>query len=179
MEITVTAKEKMALDARYVPERPCRGVLEAAGLSVEEVGLVELFYKCPTPAGVPDSVRCAVWALNCLPGTGEGLSPTTYYATSRERDPPAGQIKRYLEAAEHAFQGEKGEEPRLFRVLRKLLAWCQEYEKQHVYSPEYGQATRRKTRKKTERPGSELVVVESPASPELTVQVIGEQLELL
>ena len=181
MRITVTAKEKTALDARYVPERPCRVVLEAAGLSVEEAAIVELFYQCPTPGGVVNSVRCAIWALNYLPKAAEQLSPAAYYDMSRgDQDAPASRIEKWLGAAEREQERERDDEPRLFAVLRKLLAWCQEYEKQHPYSPEYGRKTKRKSRKKAKRPGSERVIVESPDSvPELTVQVAGEQMSLL
>ena len=181
MKITVTAKEKTALDARCVPERPCRVVLEAAGLSVEETALAELFYKCPAPSGVADSVRYAIWALNRLPKVAEQLSPAAYYGTSRgDGDTPASRIEQWLGAAEREQEREGDDEPRLFAVLRKLLAWCQEYEKQHPYSPEYDRETKPKTRKKAKRSGTERVIVEAPDSaPELTVQVLGQQMSLL
>ena len=181
MEITITAKEKTALDARGGIPRPHRGVLEAAGLSPEEIALAGLFYECPTPAGVPDSVRFAVWGLNYLPPAGDELTPAAYYAVSRGKwDTPARQLGRWLEAAERAQAREGGEEPRLFGILRKLLCWCREYEERHPYQPEYGWPPRRKKRKKTRAIEHGLVTVELPGTaPGVTVRVQGEQLKLL
>jgi len=181
VEVTITAKEKKALDARGGIPRPHRGVLEAAGLSPEEIALAGLFYECPTPAGVPDSVRFAVWGLNYLPPAGDELTPAVYYATTWSAgSTPAQQLEHWLGAAERAQAREGGEEPCLFGILRKLLRWCREYEEQHPYQPEYGWPSRRKKRKKARASEPGLVTVELPGTaPGVTVRVQGEQLKLL
>lgn len=181
MEIWITAKEKQVLHARRPIPRPHPAVLERAGLSPEEVALVELFYQCPTPAEAPDSVRYAVWGLNYLPAAGRGFSPATYYGRAAgDWDTPASRIELWLGSAERAQAKEGGDEPRLFAVLRKLLAWCREYEGEHPYKSDYRTSTRHKTCKKARASSSSLVTVEIPTpGPEVTVRVTGEQLSLL
>lgn len=181
MIVIITAKEKKALDARGSMPRPHKGVLEAAGLSPEEMALAELFYRCPTPAGVSDSVRYAVWALNRLPPAGDELTPATYYTASRGGwDTPAQQLAHWLKAAERALAREGGEEPRLFEVLHKLLNWCREYERLHPYKPDYRCSSGHRRRGKTQVAAPRPVAVEPPeAALEVTVRVQGEQLKLL
>ena len=184
MRIWISKKEKACLDLTQEEKpAPDRQALEVMGLTSEEIALVELFYGRPTPAGVEDSVRYAVWALRCLPVASDGvITPKAYYRAVWPYK--TNHVAHWLEAAQRAQEQEGGDEPVLFGVLRRIVAWCEEYEAEHPFQEEYlaSPTVRRKGAQKASAPSGGRVAVEvdtSPTSEAVEVQVANEQLTLL
>jgi len=182
MRIWVSGKEKTCL-ALTREDKPSvdRQALEIIGLTPEEIALVELFFGRPTPAGVADSVRYAIWALAYLPKTSCGqITPKSYYAAAWPHG--TNKIAHWFHAAQRAQDREGGDEPRLLAVLRKILAWCTEYEKEHPFREEYlAKPAKRKSGKRARRTrhSGPVEVVTEPAPEPVEVQVVNQQLALL
>jgi len=184
VRIWISSKEKACLDLTQEEKpAPDRQALEVMGLAVEEIALVKLLYGRPTPAGVADSVRYAVCALRYLPKTSSGaMTPKDYYAAVWPYR--INNIAHWFHAAQRAQEQEGGDEPMLFGVLRRIVAWCEEYEAEHPFNEEYlaKPTVKRRGTRKHPSPPVEPVAVEvdtSPASEAVEVRVANEQLTLL
>ena len=101
--------------------------LKIIGLTEEEICIVERFFGKPTPAGVADKERYAMWALEYLPRTnGLGMLDKFSYVKSVSilDYVYSNGVYRWLDAAESAWQDEGGSLPELIKIVRKVAAWC-------------------------------------------------------
>lgn len=181
--LDLTSKEKAAAD---------ENALARMGFTKEEIALVKMFYVRPTPAGVSDAVRYAVWALKYLPrADADGtISPTTYYQATRiTHAADSSGLPHWAQAAFRAH-GDEGRppEPSLFGILRKALAWCSRFEEQNPLQEwpheRIQQSIARRTRhdspvRRATDPPHKSVTVEIPDQiPSPEVKVARDQLSL-